>query len=91
MVVRTSSSQSRSAAGTVEIVVTNRNRGFTPQNSLPTLRVGDSEFKISGYSEGDIHTLIFTLSPSEFDRLASGQEVVVVNGSAMYTFGKLVK
>ena len=92
MVIRTSSSQSRSAAGTVEIVLTNRNRGFTPQNSLPTLRVGDSEFKISGYPEdGDIHTLIFALSPNEFGRLASGQEVVVINGSAMYTFGKLVK
>ena len=89
MVIRAGS---RGAAGNMEIVVTNQSRGFTPQNSLPALRIGNSEFKLSGYPEdGDTHTLIFSLSRQEFDRLGSGQEVVVTNGSTVYNFGKLTK
>lgn len=83
---------SESAAAGFEIVVTNKTQGFTPQNSLAVLRIGEREFTLGRYPEnGDIHTMIFSLSSDEFNQVQAGEDVVVVNGAAVYEFGKLKK
>jgi hypothetical protein len=47
----------------------------------PVLRIGAREFHFSrSPDDGDLHTLIFLLSPAEFAQLSSGEDVSVHYG-----------
>ncbi len=51
------------------------------QSDLPVLRIGNQEFTLSRYPEdGDMKTLIFMLTPDEFNNLASGERVIFQYG-----------
>jgi hypothetical protein len=68
------------AAGLVEVEV-NSSRAFPVQGLRPVLRIGDREFIYSRYAEGGTtHTLIFQLTPQEFDRTANGEPVILYYG-----------
>jgi hypothetical protein len=54
---------------------------FPARNQTVLLRIGKSDFTISRYPEdGNTNTLIFTLTPEEFDQIATDDPVTVRYG-----------
>ncbi len=79
----------------VEIELTS-NRVFQPQGELLILRIGDREFGVSRYPlNGDIGTVIFTLTAEEAAQFAGGEAIGVQYGSGAghtaWNFGHLDK
>ena len=80
----------------MEIEVTSE-KSFPVRSELVVLRIGAQEFTLSRYREdGDTHTMIFTLTPEEFDKTAAGDPVSVYYGrdddpSQRWDFGRLNK
>jgi hypothetical protein len=80
----------------VEITLTS-SREFPVRSEIATLRIGARSFTLSRYASGDLHTLVFTLTPEELDALDDGAAVWVQYGSdapppAMtWSFGPLQK
>jgi hypothetical protein len=59
---------------------------FTVRDQALVLRIGKTDFVLSRYSDdGDIHTLIFTLTPEEFDQLSTGDPISVRYGQELET------
>lgn len=77
----------------VELELTS-SRPFPAMGSPPVLHIGSREFVISRYRpDGDLHTLIFTLTPEELDATREGDPVVVRYPSPelVWSFGPLRK
>jgi len=74
------SSQALSGKPGVEIELTSENP-FPVRNALVLLRIGDEYFSPGTYPTGDLHTLVFTLTREEFDRLRSGVGVALGYGT----------
>ena len=87
----------------IELEVTSP-RPFPVMGTSPVLRIGGREFSISRYpASGDLHTLIFTLSPQEFAATKSGDSIIVQYGASgvagappprpdlVWSFGRLHK
>ncbi len=69
---------------------------FPVRDELVVLRIGTKEFtKSRSPDDGNLNTLIFTLTTQEFDQVATGDEVTVQYGrdgsSERWDFGKLDK
>ena len=69
---------------------------FPVMNELWTLKIGNQNFVLSRYPDsGDTHTLIFVLTPEEWDSTSSGDAVFVQAGregaSDVWVFGALDK
>jgi hypothetical protein len=77
-----------------EVVVTS-SVAFPVRDELAVLRIDDQMFALSRYpDDGDIHTLIFTLSSDQFAQINSGDPVTVQYGtdeSTQWYFGPLNK
>jgi hypothetical protein len=59
---------------------------FTVRDEVLVLRIGKTDFLLSRYSDdGDIHTLIYTLTPEEFDQLSTGDPISVRYGRDIET------
>src|SRR5262249_8694255 len=68
---------------------------FPVRNELTVLQIGARQFFLSGYPNGDLHTLAFTLTEEEFTGLARGDPVIVQYGAALsdevWQFGEFPK
>ena len=53
----------------VEVEVYSPRRAFPAINALAVLQIGSKAFKQSENRNGDLHALVFTLTPQEFDGL----------------------
>lgn len=87
----------------IEVEVTSP-RPFPVMGVSPVMRIGGREFLISRYPpDGDLHTLIFTLSLQEFEATRSGEPIFVQYGRSggpgapaprpdlIWSFGRLQK
>ena len=79
---------------TVEIEVTS-SRSFPVTNALVVLNVGKQQSSLSGYPKnGDLHTLIFTMTTEAFGRAKDGDPISVEyspDSQTPWTFGPLDK
>jgi hypothetical protein len=68
---------------------------FPVRNEILVLQIGSHQFFLSGYPNGDLNTIIFTLTEEEFTDLACGGPVIVQYGVApsdeLWQFGNLDK
>ena len=68
-----------------EVEVTSAD-AFPVRNALTELQVGGISTSLSRYADdGDTHTLIFTMTPEEFDQLATGDLISVRYGRELET------
>jgi len=51
----------------VEVELYSPRRAFPVIDSLVVLQIGSKVFNLSKFKNGDTHTLVFTLTPEEFD------------------------
>lgn len=82
--------QRRSLAGLpiVEIIVASQ-LPFPAMNSLPLLKIGDKEFKLSRYSDlTELKELTFTLTAEEYKAISKNSDVTVTDGK-VWEFGAL--
>lgn len=64
-------------------------RPFPVRNEIVILRIGNEEFTKSRYADdGDLKTLIFTLTPTEYARINTGDKVTVYYGRNASTENK---
>lgn len=72
--------KTRTVTSGVEIEI-NSTRAFPVRNEIVILRIGAEEFTKSRYPEdGDLKTLIFTLTADEYARTNTGDKVTVYYG-----------
>ncbi len=69
-------------------------RPFPVVNSLVLLQIGTDKFYLSGYKDGNLNTLVFTLTPEEFARAKPGDPIIVrydPDSQGQWDFGLLNK
>ena len=68
---------------------------FPVRGEIMVLQIGARQFFLSGYPNGDLNTVVFTLTEEEFDMVSCGEPVIVQYGIApsheVWQFGKLDK
>jgi hypothetical protein len=66
---------------------------FPVRDEIMALQIGARQFFLSGYPDGDLHTVVFTLTAKEFAVLSRGDPVIVQYGIALsdevWQFGSL--
>src|SRR5690606_6646892 len=82
-------------APAVQIVLSSP-RAFPAGGAMPVLHIGEHEFRLSRYPlDGDLHTLIFTLTPEQFDAVRDDDAVIVqydgTSPDRVWSFGPLEK
>jgi hypothetical protein len=69
--------------------------GFPVRDEVLVLFIGGNPFFLSGYVDGDLHTVVFTLTLDDFAGVASGDSVIAQYGLApsdeIWQFGSLDK
>lgn len=67
---------------------------FLVVNSLVFLQIGRDKFYLSGYKDGGLNTLVFTLTPEEFAHTKRGDPIIVrydPDSQGQWDFGFLDK
>jgi len=68
---------------------------FPVRDQIMVLQIGASQFFLSGYPNGDLNTVVFTLTEEEFAAVFCGEPVIVQYGIApsdeVWQFGNLDK
>jgi hypothetical protein len=68
---------------------------FPVRDEIMVLQIGARQFFLSGYPNGDLNTVVFTLTEEEFAAVSSGEPVIVQYGIAasdeVWQFGNLDK
>lgn len=55
---------------------------FPVRDEIMALQIGARQFFLSGYPDGDLHTVVFTLTAEEFAVLSRGDPVIIQYGIA---------
>ncbi len=77
----------------VEVEVTSQ-RTFPANDPNAILQIGKDLFHVSQFKNGDPHTLIFTLTPTEFDKTRNESPIIVryaSDAAGRWDFGFLEK
>jgi hypothetical protein len=68
---------------------------FPVRDEIMVLQIGSRQFFLSAYVNGDLHSVVFTLTEEEFAAVSCGEWVMVQYGIApsneFWDFGKLDK
>jgi len=68
---------------------------FPVRDEIMVLQIGERQFFLSGYPNGDLNTVVFTLTEEEFAGVSSGEPVIIQYGIApsdeVWQFGNLDK